>query len=140
MQLLQLMGDAGERSECLSCVRHHLSAGGRTAIAIVESIPAPPPGAAPLPDVREIDGWVYSSLPIDAIEIAGEISVRRLRQTVSPDGSLRDEAVEVHLAAVSVEALEEEARRSGLHPVGRTAIPPTDAHVGSTVLILERSP
>jgi SAM-dependent methyltransferase len=139
MQILQLLGDAGGRSECLSRVRRHLSRDGVAAIAIVESIPPPAAGASPLPDVREIDGWVYSSLPVDAIERDGAISVRRLRQTVSPEGAMRDETAEVHLATLSARALEEEAGRCGLRPAGRRRIPPTDAHVGSTVVVLERS-
>jgi hypothetical protein len=89
--------------------------------------------------VREVDGWVYSSLPLEAIVGNEEIVVRRLRQTVSPDGKLSDKVDEVRLWMVSASELEREAEAAGLRPAGRRAVPPTDAHVGSTVVLLERS-
>ena len=68
---------------------------------------------------------------------AGAIVVRRLRQTVSPDGELSDEVDEIRLQVLSAETLEREAVEAGLAPVGRREIPATDAHVGSTVVLLE---
>ena len=41
-------------------------------------------GGSLLPDVRELDGWVYSSLPLEVAVAGGGIEVRRLRQLVSP--------------------------------------------------------
>ena len=138
MQLVQLFADAGERVDCLRCVAAHLRPRGKAAFAIVEeavaaaSEQAPPP----LPDAREIGGWVYSSLPLDAGLDAGTIAVRRLRQTVSPEGGLRDEVSELRLRMLSAGALEGEAEEAGLRPIGRRAIPATDAHVGSTAVLL----
>ena len=97
---------------------------------------APPP----LPDVREVDGWVYSSLAIEAAIGPSEIVVRRLRQLVSPEGSLSEEANEVRIATFTAEALENEAAECGLVPAGRREIPPTSMHEGSLVVLLERSP
>jgi SAM-dependent methyltransferase len=139
MQLLQLF-EASERVECLRCVAAHLRPGGRTAVAIVERMPAPEAGAAPLPDVREVDGWVYSSLPIDTRVEDGAILVRRLRQVVSPQGESSDEINEIRLLHLSAEALEREALEAGLTPADRCDIPATEAHVGSTVLLLEKEP
>ena len=53
---------------CLRGVAAHLRPGGRVAVAIVDGDARAPIEAAPppLPDVREVDGWVYSSLPLDA--------------------------------------------------------------------------
>ena len=48
-------------------------------------------GPPPLPDVREVDGWVYSSLPLEAAIDGEVIVVRRLRQTVSPSGEPDEE-------------------------------------------------
>jgi len=140
MQLLQLFGGASERVECLRCVAAHLRPGGRSALAIVERMPAPEAGIAPLPDVREVDGWVYSSLPIDTRVDDGAVLVRRLRQVVSPDGELSDEIDEIRLRSLSADALEREATEAGLTPTGRCEIPATEAHVGSTVVLLDKEP
>lgn len=137
MQLVQLFADAGERVHCLRCVARHLRPGGVAAFAIVEEMPAPTADAPPLPDVREVEGWVYSSLPLDADVDSGEIVVRRLRQTVSPAGELKDEVDAIGLRLLSSDTLEAEASEAGLKPAGRREIPATDAHVGSTVVLLE---
>jgi len=139
MQLVQLLADAEERGRCLECVAAHLAPGGLAAFAIVEEMPEPIDAPPPLPDAREVDGWVYSSLPIDAAVGDGEIRVRRLRQTVSPAGELREESVDVVLRALDARTLEREAEGAGLKPAGRRAIPPTDDHVGSTAVLLEAS-
>jgi SAM-dependent methyltransferase len=138
MQLVQILDGRADRVCCLSCVADHLLPGGRAAFAIVEEMPEPVPDAAPqLPDVRQLDGWVYSSLPLEPEIGEGSIVLRRLRQVVSPDGDLSEEENAVVLQVLSAEQLEEEAREMGLRPVGRRQIPPTDAHVGSTVVVLE---
>lgn len=139
MQLIQLFESAEERQSCLQCVAAHLAPGGLAAFAIVETMPEPVDSASPLPDTREVDGWVYSSLPVDAAVEQDAIRVRRLRQTVSPDGELSEDLYEVALRVLDAATLEEEARRAGLRPAGRREIPPTDAHVGSTVVLLERA-
>ncbi len=137
MQLIQLFAEEKERLDCLRCVAAHLAADGLAAFAIVESMPEPSSGASPLPDAREVDGWVYSSLPVDARVDAEAIRVRRLRQTVSPAGELGEELHEVELRILDAATLEDEARKIGLRPIGRRPIPPTDAHVGSTVVLLK---
>jgi SAM-dependent methyltransferase len=138
MQLIQLFDDEKERVRCLECVAGHLTAGGLAAFAIVESMPEPVDTASPLPDTREVDGWIYSSLPLDATVAGGAIRIRRLRQTVSPAGDLDEELDEIALRTLDAATVEEEARRAGLRPAGCRSVPPTDAHVGSTVVLLER--
>jgi hypothetical protein len=139
MQLIQLLGTPAERIACLRCAAPHLGARGSIAVAIVDGFPAelteeaPPP----LPDVREVDGWVYSSLPLDAGLDPGSIVVRRLRQTVSPAGELSEALDEIPLRLLSAETVEEEAREAGLVPVGRRQVAPTDSHIGSVVVLLE---
>jgi SAM-dependent methyltransferase len=139
MQLLQVLDGPAERVACLRCAAGHLLPGGRVAVAIVDGLPpeAVEEGPPPLPDAREVDGWLYSSLPLDASVHAGSIVVRRLRQTVSPAGQLTDELDEIPLRLLGIEAVEAEARQAGLRPVGFREIPPTDTHVGSAVLLLE---
>ena len=138
MQLVQLLADRADRLECLGAVAAHLLPGGRIALAIVERLPRESEGPPPLPDVREVDGWVYSSLPVDAVDIGEEIVIRRLRQTVSPAGELREEDNEIRIRTLAAAELEEEGRECGLVPLGRRQIPPTDLHVGSTVVVLGR--
>jgi SAM-dependent methyltransferase len=138
MQLLQLFADRDERLACLRRVATHLAPGGLAAFAIVESVPAPNATALPLPDTREVDGWVYSSLPVDSCVDSEAIRVRRLRQTVSPDGELEEELCEVALHSLAAETVEREGREAALVPAGRRPVPPTDAHVGSTAVLLRR--
>ena len=141
MQLIQLLSDSQERVACLSCVVRSMLPGGRAAFAIVEEMPAlPPPGtsAPPLPDVREIEGWIYSSLPLEPVALPEAILLRRLRQTVDPDGGMSEELNEIELAMLSAKTLEEEGRSVGLRPSGRREIPATEAHVGSTVVLFEK--
>jgi SAM-dependent methyltransferase len=137
MQLLQLFGGRDERLGCLRSIAKHLSSGGVAALAIVEAMPPAAEGASPLPDTREVDGWVYSSLPVGAAAGDGEILIERLRQTVSPAGELSEERDEVRLRELDAETLECEALEAGLRPGGRLATEPTEAHVGSTVVLLE---
>lgn len=138
MQLLQLFPEAGERVSCLRSVAAHLRPGGRAAIAILDGEPDDGAGEPPLPDAREIDGWVFSSLPLEARLGPEDLVVRRLRQAVSPDGRLSDALDEVRLALLAPETLEQEAEEAGLLPAGRRPVPATDAHVGSTVVLLEK--
>ncbi len=137
--LLQLLADAGERAGSLRCIAAALRPGGLLAASIIEELPEPDGAPPPLPDVREVDGWVYSSLATEVAVGPGELLVRRLRQTVSPEGSLSEEPNEVRIATFAAEALESEAAAFGLLPAGRREIEPTDLHVGSLVVLLERS-
>jgi hypothetical protein len=88
--------------------------------------------------VREVDGWVYSSLPLEAALGEGEIVIRRLRQTVSPSGGLSEEPNDVRIHTFGAVELEAEAAVAGLRPVERRVIPATDLHVGSVVVVLEK--
>jgi hypothetical protein len=140
MQLVQLLGDSGGRIACLGCAVDNMLPGGRAAFAIVEDLPVLPAGtsAPPLPDVRQIEGWIYSSLPLEPIARPDSILLRRLRQTVDPDGNMSEELDEIELSTLSAETLEAEGRIVGLRPAGRREIPATEAHVGSTVVLFEK--
>jgi hypothetical protein len=137
MQLIQLLDGRGARGRCLRAAVAHLATGGRLALAIVENPPVGVPESPPLPDVREIDGWVYSSLPLGVRVEDDSLIVERLRQTVAPDGGLREARSSDRLRIIDAEQLEDEARDAGLKPVARLAVEPTEAHVGSTVVVLE---
>jgi len=139
-QMLQLLPDAADRLACLRCVAAALRPNGRFAAAILEGMPEPDGAPPPLPDVREVDGWVYSSLAVEAAVGPGEIIVHRLRQTVSPAGKFDEEPNAVRIATFPAADLEEEAALCGLRPVERREIPATDIHVGSAVVVLEKGP
>lgn len=136
MQLAQLLPGSEDRVECLACVASQLRPGGRIALSIVERLPEAAEGPPPLPDVREVDGWVYSSLPLDAVDIGEEIVIQRLRQTVSPAGELSEEENEIRIRTLGADELEREGVEAGLRPLPRRRIAPTDLHVGSTVVVL----
>lgn len=138
MQLVQLFTDQAERTACLRCVSEHLLSDGGAAFALVEEVPAAEDAAPPLPDVREIDGWVYSSLPLDAHADDEAILIRRLRQTVSPAGELHDEENQVELRLLTAARLEHEAEEAGLRSAGRGEVLETESHVGSTAVLLQR--
>jgi SAM-dependent methyltransferase len=138
--LLQLFSGEAERRECLRSVARALRPGGLLAATIIEEMPEPDGAPPPLPDVREVDGWVYSSLAVEAAVGPGEIIVRRLRHAVSPTGDLSEEPNEVRIATFPAASLEEGAEAAGLRPAGRHEIPATELHVGSLVVLLERSP
>jgi SAM-dependent methyltransferase len=139
MQLLQMLGSPASRRAALERAARHLAPGGRLAAAIV-----PPPSAlldgpgASIPDVRELDGWVYSSLPVARLTAGGDLEIRRHRQAVSPDGALSEEEHIDRLDGLDVDALEAEAAAAGLNPAGCLEVPPTDGYLGSTVVIMER--
>ena len=137
MQLIQLLDRAAGRAACLRSIAAHLTDGGLAALAIVEDPPAGAPSSPPLPDVREIGGFVYSSLPLGAVRDGDSLLVERLRQIVDPQGALTETRDEVRLALVSAADLEQEARAAGLRPAGRQRIAATETHVGSTVVLLE---
>ncbi|MGH2975185.1 MAG: class I SAM-dependent methyltransferase [Solirubrobacterales bacterium] len=142
MQLLQLLASSDDRIACLRCVAARLPPGGRFAAGIVEGAPTTwtpmQEWSPPLPEARESDGWIHSSLPLETIVDGATIVVRRLRQTVSPDGELGEEVNEIELRVLTAAQLESEAVVAGLRPAARREIPATDAHVGSTVVLLEK--
>jgi SAM-dependent methyltransferase len=140
MQLVQLLRGEQERGAMLSAVRRHLEPDGLFAAAVMD-----PPliwGDAEegsLPDVREHEGWVCSSLPLGVRPDGPELVIERLRQTVSPSGELTERRDETRLDVLEPERLEAEAAAVGLVSVDRISVPATDAHVGSLVVVLEAS-
>ena len=138
MQVFQLLGGPEGRLRALGRVRSRLAPGGVLAAALADPFEAVPAGQAlpPLPDVREEDGWVLSSRPLSVRQDAGSVVIERLRQTVSPDGELREALHTLALDELAPDQLEAEAERAGLVPVGRRRIPETREHVGSTVVLL----
>ena len=92
-----------------------------------------PPG----PDMRDVDGWVYSSQPVALRPLDGSsaISLDRVRTIVAPDGGRTSEPSEIRLELLSPDQYEEEVTAVGLALAGRRVIPPTEDHVGSVVVL-----
>lgn len=141
MQFLHLMRSEEDRVRCLQRIRDVLEPGGVFAATLLGSLPAVPPDAVPpIPDMREVDGWIYSSQPIAPRGwIGNELLLKRVRQTVAPGGKLEQEEDLVKLLFVGGPELEAEAEAIGFRPIGRGFIPETELHVGSVVVVLERS-
>jgi len=138
MQLAHLLGGPEGRSRMLRRAASHLTDRGRIAVALLADGAGAGGEAAPLPDIAEVDGWTYSSLPVEVARGDGVLELRRLRQAVSPRGDL-DEALDVtRLDLVSAGELESEAAAAGLRPEARLPIGATGDHVGSTVVVLGR--
>jgi SAM-dependent methyltransferase len=143
MQTLQLLADADERRAALEGMRRHLAPRGVIALAVVDGDPTGDDDgevATVIPDVAEVDGWVYSSLPIEVRSEDGALVIARLRQVVAPDGDLTDDRAELRLALIDSSTVETEATEAGLRPAGFREIGETDLHIGSVVVLLEVAP
>jgi SAM-dependent methyltransferase len=145
MQVAQLLGGRIGRSRMLACVREHLKPRGLLAVALadpLEGIPDDEDAAPPLPDVREEDGWVYSSTPVDVRKEGAATAIDRLRQAVSPSGDLDESLATIMLDAVTPDELEAEAAAAaeGYAVRPRRHVPPTADYVGSVVVMLDARP
>jgi SAM-dependent methyltransferase len=141
MQVAQLLGGPDGRAGMLTSARRHLKPGASLAVALADpfdGIPDDEEQLPPLPDVREEDGWVYSSTPVKLRSEPGATAIERLRQAVSPDGELDESMSTIRLDNVTPEDLEAEAGAEWT--VGpRRHVPATHDYVGSAVVILEAS-
>ncbi len=139
MQTIQLLGGEQGRGAFLRCARRHLQVDGIVAVAVaamLELFELGDNGIAPLPDIREIDGVVYSSQPtaVRADREGFVLERRRERITVSGERSVADDMI--RLDRLGSAQLESEALAAGLRPVGRRAVAATADYVGSDVVML----
>jgi len=139
MQVVQLLGGPDGRVRMLAAVRAHLEPGGLFAAALAnpfddwsetESLP-------PLPDVREEDGWVYSSTPTAVRKTGKSYVIERSRQAVSPSGEMTQEESAIELDSLAPGALEAEAPGAGFKARLRRTVSETPEYVGSDVVVLE---
>jgi SAM-dependent methyltransferase len=140
MQTVQLLGESDDRLNFLSSAHAALAPGGRLAIAIAENLEPFDVSAgfpALLPDVTEIDGTVFSSLPLAVREVQGGFVLERRRETVTLDGGHIAEPDSIHLSAVDAQTLEDEARTAGFTVAPRSVVATTADYVGSTVVMLD---
>jgi SAM-dependent methyltransferase len=138
MQVIQMVGGEAERAAVLRSAAAHLRPGGRLGAAILDGVPQDVKRSpAPLPDVREVDGRVYSSLPIEIVADAGRLELRRLRQAVTPGGKLSESEHRESLWILEAAELEAEGEAAGLRAADRIAVPAVDGYVGSVIVVLE---
>ncbi len=139
MQTIQLLGGPEGRGAFLRSAHRHVTPGGVLAIAIAEVLEpyeVIDGWPAPLPDVREIDGVVYSSQPIAVRADDGGFVLERRRETVSPAGARTVAQDLIRLDGVNVEDLEREGSAAGFTPAGRDQVAETADYSGSEVVIL----
>ena len=133
MQTLQLL--EGGEARFLARAAAHLAPGGVLAAAL-----ATPPGyegdVRPLPDMREQDGWLWSSQPVAVRARPEGMAIERVREVVSPAGERTVSDDVVVLTRLTADALEEAGRDAGLRVLPRLAIAETDDYVGSEVVVL----
>lgn len=139
MQVVQLLGGPDGRRSALACIRRHLRRGGLFAAALADPFEGIPDGEVvpPLPDIRDVDGWVYASTPVAVRRAATAAAIDRHRQAVSPAGEISEWVATIELDLVSAGELEREAVESGFSARPRGWIPDTTEWTGSTVVILE---
>ena len=139
MQTVQLLGGARGRGAFLRCARAHLIPEGVVAIAIADQLDLfdiADNEVSVLPDIRELDGVVYSSSPTAVREDGDGFLLIRNRETISVDGQLSSQRDEIRIDALGADELEREGVEAGLQPAGRALIAQTPDHVGSAVVIL----
>jgi SAM-dependent methyltransferase len=139
MQTIQLLGGASGRAEFLRRARAHLRDGGIVAAALadgMEPFEVGPGLPAPLPDMCEIDGVLYSSTPVAVVDDGDGFVLERRRETVAVDGTRSCAENAVRLDRVTPSELEREAAAIGLRPLERMRVNPTDEYVGSEVVVL----
>jgi len=139
MQTIQLLGGTEGRRRFLSRAGAHLQDRGLVAVTITEMPELYSVGdglPVPLPDIREIDGVVYSSQPTAVREDPGGFVLERLRETIMPEGRREAEEDTIRLDRLTADQFEHEARAAGLSLARRAEIPPTQDHVGSAVVML----
>lgn len=137
MQTVQLFGGATGRAAFLGCCRSHLGPGGLLAVALADALEAVADGydEPPLPDLRELDGVVYSSRPLAVRDEGGQVAIERRREVVDRSGTRAVDDDVVRLDRLDATTLAAEMRAHGLTPLGTRQIPATADYVGSTVVL-----
>jgi SAM-dependent methyltransferase len=141
MQLVQLLKGSAERKAMLASSAQHLRPDGVFAATLMnlEGELVGDEYGPPRPDVREVNGWLFTSLCLAAnpVERGRALQIDRLRTAVSPEGKQHTTVDEARLELVSPASLVQEVAAAGLDIQERREILPTE-HVGSIVVIARR--
>lgn len=138
MQTVQLLGGADGRRAFLRCARTSVVDGGILAMAIadIRDGVVPESDALPMPDMREINGIVYSSQALAILDDGDAQTIHRLREIVDTEGNRTEDDNYVTLDALTPEQLEAEGLDAGFSVLPRERVPETDVYIGSTVVML----
>lgn len=137
MQTVQLLRSEGRRG-FLRCARAHVAPGGLVAIALADALDCfdAEHVLLPPPDRLVVDGTLYSSQPVALRDHGETVAIERIREIVRADGRRSASEDVLHLDRVEQRQVEHEARAAGLTPLPGRVVPPTDEHVGTSVVIL----
>jgi SAM-dependent methyltransferase len=131
---------ADTRLALLGALRDLVSTGSLLAAALVDERSLVSSGAASpqlLPDMREVDGWVYSSEPL-WVQVGEErLRVRRIRERVSPDGEMQRQVHDELLHRVSPERFVLEGQEAGFRDAGSRQVRSGAGEADSVVALLE---
>jgi SAM-dependent methyltransferase len=138
MQTIQLLGGPSERARFLACAHAHLAPGGLLAAALADALEAfdAEHDHPPLPDLRELDGVVYSSRPVAVRDLGERAAIERIREIVAADGTRTVSEDVVELDRVDPDELVAEAAALGLRADPPRRLDATLDYVGSTVVML----
>jgi len=139
MQTLQLLGGSAGRTAFLTRARAHLTDDGIVAMAIADALEGAAVGEysePPRPEMREIDGIVYSSRAVAITDEGERCAIFRIRETVDHVGAHTSQENVVRLDALDPATLEGEGRAAGLRVLPRGSVPESDEYIGSTVVML----
>jgi Methyltransferase domain len=139
LHVIQVL-DAADRPALLGRLRELMAPAGTLALTLVDETTMLTTGTASsqiLPDMRERDGWVYSSEPLWVQVGDRALTVRRLRESVSPEGRMERDIHDEVLHRVDADTLEREGADAGFDPKGRRQIVSGENEADSTVVLLE---
>jgi hypothetical protein len=139
MQTIQLLGGAAGRESFLRCAHRHLTPGGAVAVAIAEVLDlyeVVDGMPMPMPDVREVDGIVYSSQPTAVRADGSGFVLERRREIVGLEGDMTVEENVIRLDRLTMRGFEREGVAAGFERGGRAHVPATEDYSGSEVVIL----
>jgi SAM-dependent methyltransferase len=139
LHVIQVL-DTPNRPALLARLREQMAPGGTLALTVVDESTLLSSGAAStqiLPDMRELEGWVYSSEPLWVQVGEQSLTVRRVRELVSPAGRMERTIHDEILHRISPEALEGEAADAGFRPAGRRQISSGENEADSALVLLE---
>ena len=139
LHVIQVL-DGAARPSLLGRLGDLMEPGSTVALTVVDESTLLSAGAAAkqiLPDMRELDGWVYSSEPL-WVQVGDEaLTVRRLRERVSPEGWMERTVQDEILRRVTPDRLELEAEEVCLRRAGRRQIRSGPNEADSTAVLLE---